>query len=129
MHLILSLSISYPCLIKFHDFADNSHEGMKHQMMGATQGQKCMTLWISNMSPTLSHLLNDNCHQPCLILFTTSLKSMSSYDSSSCPSPPTRNPKMGGCYTHSTHYLSLYTHTHTHRAHTTSLSIHTHTHT
>jgi hypothetical protein len=33
VHLTLSLSISYPDLIKFHDFADNnSQEGMKHQM-------------------------------------------------------------------------------------------------
>ncbi len=31
-HLIPSLSISYPDLIKFGDFADNSQEGMKHQM-------------------------------------------------------------------------------------------------
>jgi hypothetical protein len=26
-----------PFLIKFHDFADNSQEGMKHQMRGTTQ--------------------------------------------------------------------------------------------
>jgi hypothetical protein len=31
-------------LIKFHDFADNSQEGMKHQMRGATQTQQGMTL-------------------------------------------------------------------------------------
>jgi len=36
VHLILSLSISYPYLIKFHDFVDNNQEGMKHQMKGAT---------------------------------------------------------------------------------------------
>jgi hypothetical protein len=44
---ILSLRISYPYLIKFHDFADNSQEGMKHQMKGATQAQQGMTLWIT----------------------------------------------------------------------------------
>jgi hypothetical protein len=44
VHLMLSLSISYPCcLIKYHDFADNSHEGMK-QMRAATQVQQGMTL-------------------------------------------------------------------------------------
>jgi len=31
---MLSLSISYPYLIKFPNFADNSQEGMKHQMGG-----------------------------------------------------------------------------------------------
>jgi len=40
VHLILSLCISYPYLIKFHDFADNNQEGMKHQMRGATQAQQ-----------------------------------------------------------------------------------------
>jgi hypothetical protein len=40
MHFMLSLSISYPDLIKFHDFADNSQEGMKHQTRGATQAQE-----------------------------------------------------------------------------------------
>jgi hypothetical protein len=35
VHLILSLRISYTYLIKFHDFADNSQEGMKLQMRGA----------------------------------------------------------------------------------------------
>jgi hypothetical protein len=29
VHLILGLSISYPYLIKFHDFVDNSQEVMK----------------------------------------------------------------------------------------------------
>ncbi len=29
---MLSFSISYPYLIEFHDFADNIHEGMKHQI-------------------------------------------------------------------------------------------------
>jgi hypothetical protein len=47
LHLILSLSISYPYLIKFHDFADNSQEGMKHQMSGATQAQQGMTLQMT----------------------------------------------------------------------------------
>jgi hypothetical protein len=46
VHLILSLSISYPDLIKFHDFVDNSQEGMKHQMRVATQAQPGMTLRI-----------------------------------------------------------------------------------
>jgi hypothetical protein len=46
MHLMLSLSISYPDLTKFHDFADNSQEGMKHQTRVATQAQEGMTLRI-----------------------------------------------------------------------------------
>jgi hypothetical protein len=36
MHLMLSFSISYLYLIKFHDFVDNIQEEMKHQMGGAT---------------------------------------------------------------------------------------------
>jgi len=47
VHLTLSLSISYPDLIKFHDFADNSQEGMKHQMRDVTQTQQGMTLPIT----------------------------------------------------------------------------------
>jgi hypothetical protein len=47
VHLILSLSISYPDLIKFHGFIDNSQEGMQHQMRGATQAQPGMTLQIT----------------------------------------------------------------------------------
>jgi len=43
-------SISYPYLIKFHDFADNGQEGMKHQMRGATQAQQAMTSRITLMS-------------------------------------------------------------------------------
>jgi hypothetical protein len=35
---MLSLSISYPYLIKFPNFADNSQEGMKHQMGGWNSG-------------------------------------------------------------------------------------------
>jgi hypothetical protein len=31
------------CLIKFHDFADNSQEGMKHQTRAETQAQQGMT--------------------------------------------------------------------------------------
>jgi len=34
----LSLSISYPYLINFHDFVDNSQEGTKHQMRGCNSG-------------------------------------------------------------------------------------------
>jgi hypothetical protein len=34
VHLMLSFSISYLDLIKFHNFADNIQEGMKHQMRG-----------------------------------------------------------------------------------------------
>jgi hypothetical protein len=33
MHLMLGLSISYPYLIKFHDFVDNSHEPFATQAM------------------------------------------------------------------------------------------------
>jgi hypothetical protein len=47
VHLTLSLSIPYPDLIKFHDFADNSQEGMKHQMRDVTQTQQRMTLPIT----------------------------------------------------------------------------------
>ncbi len=46
-HLMLSLSISYPYLIEFHDFADNIQEGMKHQVGGATQAQQGMTFQIT----------------------------------------------------------------------------------
>jgi len=42
-----SLSISYPYLIKFGDFADNDQEGMMHQMRGVIQAQQGMTLWIT----------------------------------------------------------------------------------
>ncbi len=34
-----SFNISHPYLIKFHDFADNVQERMKHQMKGATHTQ------------------------------------------------------------------------------------------
>jgi hypothetical protein len=46
VHLMLSLSISYLYLIKFHDFEDNSNsqEGMKHQMRGEIQAQQGMSL-------------------------------------------------------------------------------------
>jgi hypothetical protein len=47
VRLILSLRISYPYLIQFHDSAGNSQEGMKHQMRGATQAQQGMTLHIT----------------------------------------------------------------------------------
>jgi hypothetical protein len=47
VRLVLRLSISYPYLIKFHDFAGNSQEGMKHQMRGATRAQQAMTLHIT----------------------------------------------------------------------------------
>jgi hypothetical protein len=44
----MSLRISYPYFIKFHDFVfDNSQEGMKHQMRGETQAQQGMSLWIT----------------------------------------------------------------------------------
>jgi hypothetical protein len=46
MHLMLSLGISYPYLIEFHDFVDNMQEGMKHQMGGATHAQQGMTFQI-----------------------------------------------------------------------------------
>ncbi len=55
MHLILSLSISYPYLIKLHDFVDNSQEGMKHQMRHATQAQESMTLRITLFSLKLGY--------------------------------------------------------------------------
>jgi hypothetical protein len=41
VHLILSLSISYPYLVKFHYFVDNSQEeGVKHHHMRVTQVQE-----------------------------------------------------------------------------------------
>jgi hypothetical protein len=49
VHLVLSLSISYPYLIEFHDFVGNIQEGMKHQMAGATQAQQGMTFQITNI--------------------------------------------------------------------------------
>jgi hypothetical protein len=58
VHLILSLNISYPYLIKFDDFADNSQEGMKHQTRGGTQGQQGMTLHITPLSVPL---MGGNC--------------------------------------------------------------------
>jgi hypothetical protein len=36
-----------PLFNKFHDFAANSQEGMKHQMGGASQPQQGMTFWIT----------------------------------------------------------------------------------
>jgi len=36
-----------PLFNKFHDLADNSQEGMKRQMRGATQAQQGMTLRIT----------------------------------------------------------------------------------
>jgi hypothetical protein len=47
VHLMLSLNISHSYLVKFHDFAENSQEGMKDQMRGATQAQLGMTLWLT----------------------------------------------------------------------------------
>jgi hypothetical protein len=38
VHLILGLCISYPYLIKFHDFVDNSQEGMKRSNEGFNSG-------------------------------------------------------------------------------------------
>jgi hypothetical protein len=38
VHLIVSLSVSYAYLIKFHDFAHNSQEEMKHEMTGCNSG-------------------------------------------------------------------------------------------
>jgi hypothetical protein len=46
----LSLNISYPYLIKFHDLADNSQEGMQHQMRGATPEQHGMTVLMTLVS-------------------------------------------------------------------------------
>jgi hypothetical protein len=40
---MLSLSISYPYLIEFHDFANKIQQGMKHQMGGATQAEPVQT--------------------------------------------------------------------------------------
>jgi hypothetical protein len=43
VHLILSLNISYPYLIEFHDFANKIQQGMKHQMGAATQAEPVQT--------------------------------------------------------------------------------------
>jgi len=70
VHLILSLSISYPYLIKFHDFADNSQEEMKHQMRGATQAQQRMTLRITLMNDgSLCKVTSDEAHAQLLGVF------------------------------------------------------------
>ncbi len=53
MHLIRSLKISYSFLIKFHDFADNKQERLKHQTTGATQAQNGMTFRITLLSQFL----------------------------------------------------------------------------
>ncbi len=57
VHLILSLSISYPYSLKFHDFVDNSigQEGMKHQMRGATQAQQGMTFTDNSIASWKQH--------------------------------------------------------------------------
>jgi hypothetical protein len=47
VHLIMNLNISYPYLIKFHDFVDKSQEGMKDQVRGAPKAQWGMTLHIT----------------------------------------------------------------------------------
>jgi len=46
---MLSFSISYLYIIKFHDFVDNSQEGMKHEMGGggAIKAQKGMTFHVT----------------------------------------------------------------------------------
>jgi hypothetical protein len=49
VHLMLSLSISYPYLIEFHDFADNIQQGMKHQMGGATHAM-CWAVFTGRLS-------------------------------------------------------------------------------
>ncbi len=46
-----------PLLMKFHDFADNnSQEGIKHQMRGATQAQQGMTIPITLICQTSGYL-------------------------------------------------------------------------
>jgi hypothetical protein len=78
VHLILSLSISHPYLIKFHDFADNSQEGMKHQMRGATQAQLGMTLRITLMNDgILCKVTSDGAHAQLLSIFVFWLDSAS----------------------------------------------------
>jgi hypothetical protein len=47
---MLSLNISYPYLIKFHEFAHNSQEGMQHEMRGATPEQQGMTVRMTLVS-------------------------------------------------------------------------------
>jgi hypothetical protein len=70
VHLIRSLSISYPYLIKFDDFADNSQEGMKHQMRGATQAQQGMTLRTTPMNDaSLCKVTSDEAHAQLLGVF------------------------------------------------------------
>jgi len=38
VHLMSNLNISYPYLVKFHDFVDNNQEGMKHHVGGCNLG-------------------------------------------------------------------------------------------
>jgi hypothetical protein len=48
-----AFSPEFQCFIPLFNkisFADNSQEGMKHQMRGATQAQQDMALWITLMS-------------------------------------------------------------------------------
>ncbi len=56
VHLIPSLSISHPYLITFHDFGDNSQEGMKYQKRGATPASQGMSLRITLFSTMLQGL-------------------------------------------------------------------------
>ncbi len=58
VHLIPSFSISYPYLIKSHDFVDNSQEGMKHKMRGETQAQQGMTLRTTLVTTEIPYLLS-----------------------------------------------------------------------
>jgi len=50
------VSVFHTLIIKFHDFADNNQQGMKHQRRGATETQKGMTEWIILLSRILQGL-------------------------------------------------------------------------
>jgi len=81
-------------------------------MRGATEDQKAHDFMDnSNMSSTLSHLLSDNCHQPCLILFTTSPRSVSLITRHPVPHLP-RETQKWAVVTHMVHTISLSSHTH-----------------
>jgi hypothetical protein len=71
VHLMVSFNISYTYLIEleFHDFTDNSQEGMKHQMRGATQAQHGMILWIFLMYQIFLSLI---CDVICYTMVSTS---------------------------------------------------------
>jgi hypothetical protein len=102
VHLIPSLSISHPYLITFHDFGDNSQEGMKYQKRGATPASQGMSLRITLFSTMLQGL------EP--ILETTTWKQLNAINSSfSCDfnknaTPPCSRAFTDDCWLYKGHF-------------------------